>query len=313
MSLPKIKAAKDSIADVDLGKREAKVGFATYKTRDRDGDRANQGMFTKSWGEFTDVRLFENHDKLRAPGKILKMWDDPNHAYGHIKLGTHTIGEDVLKQMSEEIITDSSYLFYALKSDPLPGGGQDLREVFHKEVSVLTHWGAHPGSKIMAVQKSADEFGPAILKQLSSEEIVFLRDHVGKLNSNLVSLVDFSTGLPEGSDIYSWVNSVIGDLTYTISRFKDRLVYGQKEWTETELKERISKLKSFCYNTTASDECIQSILKEAEGMETLLADYNSTLAADQALKQPVVKSEADLQLSLLNIQMLLNNGHHTTS
>lgn len=313
MSLPKIKAAKDSVSDVDLGKREAKVAFATYKSRDRDGDRANQGMFNKSWKEFTDVRLFENHDKLKAPGKILKMWDDPNNAFGHLKMGTHTLGEDTLKQMAEGIITDTSYMFYALKADPLPGGGQDLREVFHKEISVLTHWGAHPGSKIVAVQKSADNFGPEVLKQLNAEEIVFLRDYIGRLNSNLASLVEFGTGLTEGSDIYSWVNSVVADLSYTISRFKDRLVYGQKEWTENELKERLSKLKSFCRNTTASDECIQNILKEADGIESLLTDYNSTLAADEALKQPVVKSEADLQLSLLNIQMLLNNGRNTTS
>jgi len=313
MSLPKIKAAKESVSDVDLGKREAKVSFATYKSRDRDGDRANQGMFNKSWQEFKDVRLFENHDKLRAPGIILKMWDDPNHAYGHLKMGTHTIGNDVLKQMDEGIIKDTSYLFYALKADPLPGGGQDLREVFHKEISVLTHWGAHPGSKVMAVQKSAEQFGPEVLKQLSTEEVVFLRDYIGRMNSQLVQLVEFGTGLPEGSDIYSWVNSVIGDLTYTISRFKDRLVWGQKEWTENELKERLHKLKSFCNNTTASDECIQNVLKEAEGIESLLTDYNSTLAAEKALKQPSIKNEAELELSLLNVKMLLSDGHHTTS
>jgi HK97 family phage prohead protease len=313
MSLPKIKAAKESVSDVDLGKREAKVSFATYKSRDRDGDRANQGMFNKSWQEFKDVRLFKNHDKNIAPGKILKMWDDPSHAYGHLKLGTHTEGDDVLKQMSEGIISDTSYMFYALKADPLPGGGQDLREVFHKEISVLTHWGAHPGSKVMAVQKSAEAFGPEVLKQLSTEEVVFLRDYISHLNSNLSSLVDFGTGLQEGSDVYSWVNSVIGDLTYTISRFKDRLVWGQKEWTENELKERLHKLKSFCNNTTASDECIQNILKEADGIESLLTDYNSTLAAEQALKQPTIKNEAEVELQLQSLKMLLSNGHYTNS
>lgn len=306
MSFPKIKAAKDSIKDVDLQKREAKIAFATYSGRDRDGDQANQGMFTKSWKEFQDVRLFENHDKLRAPGKILKLWDDPNHAFSHVKMGTHTIGEDVLKQMQDEIIQDSSYLFYTLKSDPLSGGGQNLREVFHKEVSVLTHWGAHPGSKVMAIAKSAENFGPETLKQLSTDEVLFLRNYIMRLNDNLVSLVDFSANIQEGSDIYTWVNSVVGDLSYTISRFKDRLYWGQKEWTESELKDRLVKLKSFCTNTTASDTCIQSILKEAEGIESLLTDYSSTVAAENALQQPTAKSAAEVELQLAGLSMLLS-------
>lgn len=147
------KSVSGGYTDVDLNKGEAVIKFATYGSADRDGDIANKGMFTKSWNEFKDVRLFKNHDKTLAPGKILKMWDDDKHAYAHVKFGQSTLGQDTLKDVHDQIVTDSSYLFVPQKYKELPNGGYSFTEVFHKEVSVLTHWGAHPESKIKSVRK----------------------------------------------------------------------------------------------------------------------------------------------------------------
>lgn len=313
MSTAKIKSAKDSISDVDLNKREAIVAFATYNTPDRDKDIANQGMFKKSWQEFTDVLLFENHDKLRVPGKILKLWDDPNNAHAHIQLGRDTLGNDTLLRIQDGIMKNSSYLFYPLKYDPIKGGGMSVKEAFHKEVSLLTHWGAHPESRVTAVAKQASEvtIHDAIEKQLNSDEVIFLRNHVRTLNANLIDLVAFSVNLNESSDLYYWVNDMVASLSYSIQRFKDRLVWGQKEWNGEELSDRLSKLKSFANNSTASDECIQGILKEAGEIENILliGTVESTLAATKkALKQPTEDStgDTDTEIQLLNLNMLLN-------
>lgn len=307
--LPVRKAAKESIQDVDKGKRRAIVAFATYGSIDRDGDRANKGMFTKSWNEFKDVRLFENHDKTKAPGRIDKLWEDTDHAYASVIMGTHTLGEDTLKQMDEGIITDSSYYFLPTKWSKI-GKGYNYTEGFHKEVSVLTHWGAHPESKIVSVQKSLQAFGEGVEKQLNDTEVSFLRQFIGSVNNQLRELVLFSTSLSETSDIYTWTNSVIGDISYTISRFKDRLVYGQKEWNDEELKGRLTKLKSFCNNSTATDETIQNVLKEAEEIESILMLNSTSAAVEQtkaALKQHSdTANSSQRKITLLNLNMLLN-------
>jgi hypothetical protein len=204
-----------------------------------------------------------------------------------------------------DVITDSSYYFLPTKYAKNEAGGYNFTEVFMKEVSVLTHWGAHPESKIVSVQKAASdvEIGEAILKQLNTSEIDFLRQFIGSLNGNLLTLATFSAGLSETSDIYSWTNSVLTDLSYTIARFKERLIWGQKCWSPDELSERLARLKSFCKNTTASDETIKLVLKEAEDIETFLM-MEATPQPAQVEEQ--AKSSDDVGLALLNIKMLLN-------
>lgn len=308
-----VKAAANSITDVDLGKRTAVTAFATYKSLDRDKDRSFKGMFTKSWNEFPDTRVFLNHDKTQAPGKIFgddfkkSLWEDDNHAYAKMWFSTSTLGEDTLKSLSEGIYKDSSFWFVPTKYEKNAEGGFNLREVLQKDVSVLSHWGAHPESKIVSVQKAASDLQPgeAILKQLSTDEISFLRDFITGQNNNLISLAAFAAGLPESSDIYTWVNSILSDLSYSISRFKGQLVWGQKSWSYDELTERLSRLKSFCKNTTASDECIQNVLKEAEGIESLIMMADTPEAA-QPKEQFKSKDNDSDNLQLLNIKLLLS-------
>jgi HK97 family phage prohead protease len=305
-SVMKIKSQQGAITDVDANSGIAKIQFATYNTADRDKDTVFPGAFTKSWQEFKDVRFFLNHDKLQAPGKIQKLWDDKAGAYTEVKMGRHTLGQDVLKQMQDEIITDASYLMYPTKWDNKAGGGMNVREAFHKETSVLTHWGAHPGSKVMSVSKALQELEIAngLAKQLNADELDFLRTSISDMNDDLTNLVTFAAGLDENSDLYTWLNDVISSLSYAIQRFKSQLVWGQKEWSVDDLKTRLTKLKSFAHNSTASDECIQNILKEADEIESLLNFDESTLAATKALKQP--EGISDEKIKFYNLNLLLD-------
>lgn len=307
------KAAANSIQDVDLGKRTAITAFATYGSLDRDKDRSFKGMFTKSWNEFQDTRVFLNHDKTQAPGKIYgddfkkSLWEDDKHAYAKMYFGTHTLGDDTLKMMDEGIIKDSSFWFVPLKYDKNEAGGHNLREVFQKDVSVLTHWGAHPESKIVAVQKSANDLAlpPEVLKQLSSDEITFIRDFISGMNEDLVSLTAFAAQLPETSDIYTWVNDVLASLSYSISRFKGQLIWGQKSYSVEELTDRFKKLESFCRNSTASDDTLKKVLKEAEGIKALLLMADTSMDA-QPEKQSKSKEEELDRIKLMNINLLLS-------
>lgn len=305
------KDASKSIVDVSTGKREIVTGFATYSSPDRDKDLANMGMFTKSWKEFTDVRLFENHDKTKAPGKILKLWEDTEHAYAQTKMGTHTLGEDVLKMADEGIITDSSYVFVPIKQEKLKSGGYSYKEVFHKEVSLLTHWGSHPESKIMSVKKSYEGqlLNSEIAKQLSVDEKAFLLKFINSEMIDLAGLVSFAATLNETSDLYSWVNSIISDISYTISRFKDRIIYyGQKDWNTDELNQRVKKLISFANNSTASDECLQNVLKEAKELESFLNNNSTAQQQEKSTEQQQeVKLKDSENLQLLNLNLLLQS------
>src|SRR6478752_6076160 len=321
MTLPKKKAAQNSIMHVDLGKRTAVTAFAIYKSLDRDRDRAHKGMFTKSWQEFEDVRVFLNHDKTLAPARLetgngtgkmaQSFWEDDDHAYAKMWFGTHTLGEDTLKMMDEKLITDSSYLFapMANKYKKNEAGGYNFYEVFLKEVSVLTHWGAHPESKVVSVNKSANEIniGEHIIKQLSPTDVDFLRSFISKFNGELVNLATFASTLSEDSDLFYWINGAITDISYTILRFKDKLIWGQKSWTPDELSQHLQKLKSFARNSTASDATLQKVIAEAEQIEALFfMDGNDTHKDGQPNEQSKVPNDEATQLALLNIQMLLS-------
>ena len=299
-----VKAAKDAYSDIDVDKREVVTKFATYGSRDRDKDRANQGMFTKSWQEFKDVRVFKNHNKEIAPGKIMSLWDDKEGAYARVKMGRDTVGNDTLLQIQDEIITDSSYLFVPTKGKAFNDGGYDYTEVFHKEVSFLTHWGAHPESKIKAVAKSADNIAISaeILKELSNEEVNYLKAFISAYNDNLQNLITFGQGLNENSDLYVWINDMISRVSGQIADFKYKIMwYGPKQKSENnELLKRLERLKSFCRNSTASDDAIQNVLKEAESIESLLSQTNGT---DSSLDSTGQQQKSSDDSNLINLQL----------
>lgn len=189
--------------DIDLTKGMAKIAFATFNSKDRDKDVARSGMFNKSWTESkSDVRFFLNHDKDQAPGVPVELHDNGSQGIMVVKFGRHTLGKDVLYMLEDGIITDNSYGF-----DPIPektfkmkDGGREFKEVKLWEVSVLTHWGAHPDSKVMEVGKSAD------MQMLSAQ---------------------------------------------------------------------IKVMKKFCRDTQATDETIESILKQIELAETIVSKYDT--------------------------------------
>lgn len=304
-----VKAAANSISDVDLGKRTATTRFATYNSLDRDKDRSFKGMFTKSWNEFQDTRVFLNHDKTLAPGKIYgddfrkSLWEDDKHAYAKMWFGTHTLGDDTLKMMDEGIIKDSSFWFVPIKYAKNAEGGYDLKEVFQKDVSVLTHWGAHPESKIVSVQKSFEQqkyFGTFDPGDLVTPRpgMAHMPEHEGLKMTiyERVSYEFYSVRLPDGS-IHKWYR---GD---ELIPAENAVISMPSDMDMKQLTERLTRLKSFCKNTTASDDTIKKVLKEAEGIEALLMMADTSDGTAQPVKQS--KSNDD-ELALLNLKLLLS-------
>lgn len=249
------KAIDLSVKDIDLNKREAVIAFATYKSLDLDGDRSNRGMFDKSWRENQGiVRYFLNHDKKQAPGKIEQLWDDDSHAYARVKHGTHTIGEDVLKQLDEGIIVAASFGFDPVRYKDIKGKGKDFTEVKHYEVSALTHWGAHTDSGPVKVNKSLSEFNFR-LKSLSQPEQDLLQLLINNGMDSIRAAMEVAAQLDPDSDLYTFVMWFISRHAENIHSLRCELRYGMKE----KLEGQIAKMQKFIRNSDASDECIKSV------------------------------------------------------
>jgi HK97 family phage prohead protease len=249
------KAIDLSVKDIDLAKREAVIAFATYKSLDLDGDRSNRGMFDKSWRENRGiVRYFLNHKKEQAPGKVEQLWDDDSHAFARVKHGTHTLGDDVLKQLDEGIIVAASFGFDPIRYKDIKGKGKDFTEVKHYEVSALTHWGAHTDSGPVKVNKSLAEF-EFRLKSLSQSEQDLLQLLINNGMDSIRAAMDVAVQLDPDSDLYTFVMWFISRHADVIGGLRSELRYGMKE----KLDGQISKMQKFIRNSTASDECIKSV------------------------------------------------------
>jgi HK97 family phage prohead protease len=272
-----MKISKDdlTIKDIDFQKRIAVIAQATYNSLDREGDRANKGMFTKSWNENrSDIRLFKNHNKYSGPGRVDDFWEDEQHAYIKAYLGTHTEGEDTLKQLDEKIIVASSFGFNPVKTSKLSNKGVDLKEVQWLETSVLTHWGAHKDSGVVSVMKHFD----FETKDLNDAEKNFLRTLINNRNEALRLCVQMNETVTEGTDMWSYINELIADQSYNIAWLKRRLEYGVKEITD--LRAGVKAMEKFIQNTKASDECIQRIQKELDNTKQLLSEIDTAVHSE---------------------------------
>lgn len=299
-----MKISKDglTIKDIDFQKRTAVIAQATYTTEDREGDMAHKGMFTKSWNESrADIRLFKNHNKYSGPGRIDEFWEDEQHAYVKSYLGTNTEGEDVLRQLDEKIIVASSFGFNPVRAPKIAGKkGYDLKEVQWLETSVLTHWGAHKDSGVLSVQKHWN----LELKELNDTEKNFLRRLIDNRSQALQMAIEMNGIVTEGTDMWSYINEIIGSQSYDIGYLKRRLEYGVKEVDD--LRAGIKAMEKFIQNTKSSDECIIQITGELENTKQLLSQIESatTSAPEQSTQTPVASKEDDEFLKAINYSLL---------
>ncbi len=157
---------------MDKSKRTAIIAHAAYDNIDRTNDISRKGMFNKSWGESKDhINFYLNHNDEQAPGKVIDVYEDDAHAYTKVWLGTHTLGNDVLIMMDEEVIKKASFGYATKKSNPIKVKGmqvRELKEVAHFETSVLTKMPANLLAGVRQVTKSL--YDNADTKIISSTE-----------------------------------------------------------------------------------------------------------------------------------------------
>lgn len=270
------KSIELNIKDIDMSKREAVIAHATYKTLDGDGDRSNRGMFDKSWKEKWNIlRFFLNHKKDQAPGKPLQAWDDSEHAYTRVKLGTHSLGDDVLKMLDEGVIVAASFGFDPTKFLNIKNNkGKDFKEVIHYETSVLTHWGAHEESGIVKVEKAIGSMPKMSLKQLNQAEQDLLNRLIDSGMTSIMSACETAMELTPDSDLYTYIMWFISRQSDMMGDMRSQLRYGMKEGFEN----HVAKMQRFIRNTTASDEAIATIQKSLSSL--LNKSSNTAITTD---------------------------------
>lgn len=295
--------------DVDKGSRTAVIAHAAYNNIDRAKDISRKGMFAKSWEESkNDISFYFNHDDTQAPGRVTGVSEDPDFAYTEVKMGTHTLGNDVLIMMDEGIARKASFGFIALKSKPIEVKGQRVREITevkHIETSVLTQLPANDKAGVVQVNKS---FAPGLeLKTLTDAEQSFLAQIIRTGSQNIRAALDLADSIDVDSDLYTWINYFIQQQSSWIGGAKGNLRWGRKslDGSLTDLKSHIANMERFCRNTRASDGCILQIEAELKAARQIVTQFDTANTHDD---EPVASGEGNANESdAVAILKLLNS------
>lgn len=301
------KALPLEMKDLSMEKGEAVIAHAVYDSVDLVNDIARRGMFTKSWKEVKmadgtyDVAVYKNHDENIAVGKVLNLFDDEHKAYTHIKFGTHTEGQDMLKQLDEGIARKASFGYNTLKSNKNTKGARELKEVRHLETSPLTKLGAHPGAGVLKVVKSLQQL-QVEFKMLNGMEQKFVEDMIGIHGDAAVRAMTFANSLPVESDMYTTAHYWAGQMNDMCSNMKSQIRYNT-DWRATatksldevnEIKSLMGNLRKFIRNSKASDAAIQEAEAEYKSLEQALE-----LNTDDTQTDITEPTSSDLEIKAL--------------
>lgn len=310
MSKVEYKSIPLKTQDVDTSKRTAVIAHSAYNNIDRGADRANRGMFTKSWKDgIDDISLYFNHYETQAPGLVTGVREDSEFAYTEAKMGTHTLGNDVLIMLQEGIIKKASFGFIPVVAPVVSIKGRkirDLKEVKHVETSLLTAMPMNEKTRIVDV-KSYD--GAKLdLKALTDHEQTFLTNIISNGNNQIRAALNLSDTLSPDSDLYRWTNQFIRDHSSWIADAKSNLVWGRKNAGSelTELKLHAENLERFVRNTKASDECIQQVTEDLEETKSFIAQFDtaSTLGTEPVASDNI--DELMIYAQLIQTKMSLS-------
>lgn len=141
------------VKSLDIKNRIVEGYFASFDTVDSDGDVFVKGAFAKSImengvkGKNRIKHLYNHWDAIG----VLQELEEDNFGLRYVsKIGTHSLGEDVLRMIEDGIITEHSVGFELLpdKVDVIDGV-RYIKEVKLWEGSSLDKWGANPNTPII--------------------------------------------------------------------------------------------------------------------------------------------------------------------
>ena len=210
--------------DLDTSKRTAVIKHAVYTSMDLVGDISHKGMFTKSWNE-GQPKIWVNHDYNLIPGIAIGTFDDDSAAYTKMKFGNWTYGNDSLEMADNGVFTGASFGYVTIKKDYSEIKGKkvrNLREVKHRETSLLNVEAAHPEAGLVSLIKSIEEIADEDVNELllwHNEHLTSLKNYVQKIESYCrkakasdETIISLQNGLVEYKQIISQYDTAITHL-----------------------------------------------------------------------------------------------------
>lgn len=160
MNLYLTKDLRGGFKDLDASKRIVTGYFAAFNMKDSDGDIIQKGAFTKTIQErgpdgAKRIRYLQDHDKFKSVGVLKVLKEDNYGLYYEGKVGTHTAGEDFLKMVQEEIISEHSFGYRVVKEQQKSDANY-LQELMMFEGSGLQIDAANPFTPITGIKSKED-------------------------------------------------------------------------------------------------------------------------------------------------------------
>jgi uncharacterized protein len=146
---------------LDVKNRIVEGYFSAFGNVDSDGDIIQMGAAAKSimeQGPGGKNRIKHLYNHWDAVGVIEELKEDEVGIRFRSKIGTHTLGNDVLAMYSDGIITEHSFGFNTIKSEQGNIDSKPVRiitELKMWEGSSLDKWGANENTPVI---KSLDDF-----------------------------------------------------------------------------------------------------------------------------------------------------------
>lgn len=146
--------------DVDSTKGIITGYFAAFNILDSDGDVIEKGAFSKTISErgpdgTKRIKYLQDHDRYKAVG-VLKSLEEDTYGLKYTgKVGRHTVGQDFLKMVQDEIITEHSFGYKIIKEQK-EADGNHLKELYLFEGSGLQVDAANPHTPILGVKSKED-------------------------------------------------------------------------------------------------------------------------------------------------------------
>lgn len=159
MKLFNTKDCNLQIKDIDQKSRMVKGYFAAFGNVDSDGDMFKKGCFSKSITENGPksnkprVKYLAFHNPELLPGKLVELGEDEKGLYFAAEMSKTQLGQDILTQYEEGILTEHSVGFIMMQNNYDQQKDCNLiTEVKLFEGSVVT-WGANMNTPVTEVKE----------------------------------------------------------------------------------------------------------------------------------------------------------------
>lgn len=145
------------VKDVDTRQGIVTGYFSAFDVEDSGGDVVVKGAFAKTIKEQGPdsarprAKHLLDHDSTKSISKLLELKEDSYGLYYAGKIGSHSTGRDFIEMVDSGLITEHSFGYQVVKSEP-NNKGRILKELKFFEGSSLQGWGVNEFTPLLGIK-----------------------------------------------------------------------------------------------------------------------------------------------------------------